>query len=1694
MKLIIPFFIFFYLCCLQMTHGQNIVFNNPDIELEVKTQKNLPLNLPITVAMADTITDIDLSGLGLNNLSDILLFKNLEYLIIKNNDINSLSELRTLDKLKYINVSFNRLIDISCLKTFSTNELTVNLSGNFIRSFPVFESAEPPLIKIIGAASQRNETNFRTDRIFHFTNVITDTSKRVVRFYYKVFSVNTNKAYINTGDGVKVPIIADGVGRSIVYQYPMYYNFTGTIVSDLQSKTTTINLGSVDPALTTVTPAVQASNLQVTNTTSNSLTLTWTRGSGDNCIVTCTPSASNIYPPQLNQIYAGNTNFSIAGVVGNETRVVYTGTGNTVNIANLQSNSGYKIAVYEYAGNTNTTVKYLTTPLTFVQAFTTETANTESNITLNTFPVVNGVATQFYGNLSKNATAYNWSVSPSATISNTTAINPVVTFPSVGTYNVTLIASNSQTGQSDSKTIAVTVLNAATNLPDLQVQGITASANTVTAGSLIAVTCKASQLNTTVPTVSQSFYLQYYLSADQVIDGSDFAVGQELVTLGNSFSKAITHSFTVPVSYTGNYYVLIQIDNSNSVPETNESNNLSSAGIFVVAALPDFIITNLTLTGGNTLKSGQSIAANLTVLNKGQIAYQNESLYSYNSLYTISYYISKDNQLDVSDYGMVINGNISSQPAINPNQSITFSNSIATIPPDWANGNYYLIVVFDPKAVRDRDHNVEMDENNNLFALPITIANSSQPTVQVSSVKLSNITSSGLTMSWANGNGNKRIVIARNTGIPFPPVDGVSYTGNSNWISAPLMQYANVTPSKILYTGTASSVNISGLNPDSTYFFAVYEYNDLGGSNIDYLQQTDAAAIQTHTPPVTSSDNGWKVLLKNIQPSIGGVFFLTKDTGFFNSEFGVASTSDGGTTWQFNKYKGTDFYNGKYFDGVSYSAGSYNGIYFAAQNNNIGFITENSKIFRTTDKGKTWTSCYDNKTGNNYNRFFVLSPAICFYTVNVNGNSKLYRSVDTAKTFSELYSISSQNEYLWDIFFIDQNTGWIASGNGTVFKTTNGGATWNVSKISTGCTPLGYSRIFFTDALNGFYADYCGNIYKTTDGGTAWTFSKSLGNQVFPEINFIDHLNGRIHYGYNNIKTTDGGNNWILDSVPNLGIGYKTGIFSRVSENDSWVYGTNGSSKVLLKTQSGGGTSQITITSALPLGLCPGSTLPIDFSLIGTFGADNKIKVELSDTAGLFSQPVVLAEKLTTIAGSITVVLPQNLPSSNKYRIRLTATTPSVKSNATGYLSFSSAPVLAINNLQESYPDNAASFALLGSPAGGVFKIDGVTSVSFAPASLTVGSHLVTYTYTSGNCSYVIVRNVKVYTPLSVSVLSLSSNNYCAGTTLSLGYTVAGDFDSTNYFIAQLSDATGTFTVPVDLGSVNSNKSGNLSCPLPVTSVNGNNYKIRLISSFGNIVSNQTASFAITNAVTPSVSVTTNSDLICSGKNAVFTASGTELGNSPQYTWLLNGAVVGLNTPSYSNNSLNDGDVIQVRVNSNAGCVSQATVYSDIKLMNVAPVLDTPIIALFDSILVSSSVSGNQWYKNGQKIPGATDQFYITTSPGLYQVKVSNYPCDTLVSAIFNNTILAINNVPLQAMNINVVPNPANQFIVMKGLDNTKKYLYLLSDINGRVLASGNIQYASVYQISTNSIPAGIYLLRIQQGKLLGTEKIIVSH
>jgi hypothetical protein len=61
--------------------------------------------------------------------------------------------------------------------------------------------------------------------------------------------------------------------------------------------------------------------------------------------------------------------------------------------------------------------------------------------------------------------------------------------------------------------------------------------------------------------------------------------------------------------------------------------------------------------------------------------------------------------------------------------------------------------------------------------------------------------------------------------------------------------------------------------------------------------------------------------------------------------------------------------------------------------------------------------------------------------------------------------------------------------------------------------------------------------------------------------------------------------------------------------------------------------------------------------------------------------------------------------------------------------------------------------------------------------------------------------------------------------------------------------------------------------------------------------------------------------------------------------------------------------------------------------------------------LTSSTATGNQWYKDGTIIPGATNQTYTASQSGNYTVKITSNSCVSNASAA---TVVTVNTIPAQ--------------------------------------------------------------------------------
>src|SRR5690606_5257127 len=75
---------------------------------------------------------------------------------------------------------------------------------------------------------------------------------------------------------------------------------------------------------------------------------------------------------------------------------------------------------------------------------------------------------------------------------------------------------------------------------------------------------------------------------------------------------------------------------------------------------------------------------------------------------------------------------------------------------------------------------------------------------------------------------------------------------------------------------------------------------------------------------------------------------------------------------------------------------------------------------------------------------------------------------------------------------------------------------------------------------------------------------------------------------------------------------------------------------------------------------CTGRTFNLPFVKKGIFNVGNFFQAELSDSAGSFLTPLPLGSIVDTASGSISITIPSGVKPGNRYRVRVTSSSPSI--------------------------------------------------------------------------------------------------------------------------------------------------------------------------------------------------------------------------------------------------------------------------------------------------------------------------------------------------------------------------------------------------------------------------------------------------
>jgi photosystem II stability/assembly factor-like uncharacterized protein len=162
--------------------------------------------------------------------------------------------------------------------------------------------------------------------------------------------------------------------------------------------------------------------------------------------------------------------------------------------------------------------------------------------------------------------------------------------------------------------------------------------------------------------------------------------------------------------------------------------------------------------------------------------------------------------------------------------------------------------------------------------------------------------------------------------------------------------------------------------------------------------------------------------------------------------------------------------------------------------------------------------------------------------------------------------------YLEDIYFLDRNTGWISGKNGLIFKTDNGGESWDKHKIADKKSWI-YSVLFFNHT-NGLAVGLQEEkpftlLLKTTDGGRNWkNLSEKVPRSFYAPISFIDDKKGYIGGFKYIIYTSDGGNTWDMQFSNTSSSECREAIrgLTFITPESGWAVGHCG---LVLKTEDG---------------------------------------------------------------------------------------------------------------------------------------------------------------------------------------------------------------------------------------------------------------------------------------------------------------------------------------------------------------------------------------------------------------------------------------------------------------------------------------------------------------------------------------------
>ncbi|NNC84427.1 MAG: T9SS type A sorting domain-containing protein [Flavobacteriales bacterium] len=856
-------------------------------------------------------------------------------------------------------------------------------------------------------------------------------------------------------------------------------------------------------------------------------------------------------------------------------------------------------------------------------------------------------------------------------------------------------------------------------------------------------------------------------------------------------------------------------------------------------------------------------------------------------------------------------------------------------------------------------------------------------------------------------------------------------------------------------------------------------------TSVFFLDRTTGWASVYFGDVIKTTDCGqtWTLYDGNIGGDALDVFFIDAQKGFLVGENGqVRISTDGGQSWSYNHDSGDQFlYKVEFYD------------------DQLGFILgTQGLVLKTTDGGDSWEEI---ELGSNSAIFDI--DFVSEEVIHLSSYGKVYRSTNGGDSFTEIslpvYSMRA-------IEFTSASVGFIAGEEGELWKTMDGGLTWDAIPFP---FDEGIYAMTFLDTQNGYMSGRRGSIFHTSDGGESWV-NQHIGLPWLRDVHFLNPDTGVVVGNAGHLSVTyNAGLTWserptpteyLLSSVEWIGetswvVAGDSGLFMLSADlGETWEVKETGTDQYIWDlwfTEDGS----------------TGYLLCFEDTILKTTDLGDTWEVQVVTEGEFFRDFDFLDADFGVVVGNDFAY--RTLDGGENWEER-----PVLEANSN---------LRCVEIVNDSLSYIGSTNTLISRNGGGFWDSISVSTslftdqmeflndslgymISGTNVRMTIdsGRHWSSVTTACLNNSWSL-EDLDVIDEHHVHVAGQSpmrrmwsgprtittkvmDDSYCLGEKMHVGFYFDGYYITDNTYQAQLSDAAGDFSSQLVIGSytndfINRSPSGVISCAIPAGLPSGDGYRIRVVGVDPETIGSDNGfDISLVASLEPSIELTLETSG-CGGTVLDFQTEVEQAGIVQSYIWNVDGAILAHDALDWQVDTLAPGSLVQVTLGIEASCTITSVLSNSIEAPEV--------------VIPELIVSGDMTIVEGESVQLSASGFdsYIW-SPDLYLDDPSiadpiTTPDTTItyyVSALDSSGCAAIDSVTITVEPVissvegselvqSIGPNPVEDILHMRFSHPIIGEGQVL-DVQGKVVSHFTIDSHS-RSLDLSILDSGPYLLQI---------------